>query len=287
MTDKNTPLRELVDRSGYAFNMAVAEIISSSHARHHQQWRVEATEIPWSRSKDSGFIDVAITRDKAIGIIECKKVNNEDPLVFLTRHDQSRVEIRCRLEVYLREHPDHPGASATERAIREMHEPRYVVGECTMPTGSPESGNCVAPKGGKSAGLNLDDIASHLLESCEGLLGDWSLKLSAKVTGCVPIIVTNAMLYTCAFDPATMDLGSGDVPSSATFQSQPFVRFRKAFRHSPGLGVPSERRLTQVVEQGARTVFVVDARQLVPFLGGLRDIRFPLSDDDHAQLVDG
>jgi hypothetical protein len=287
MTDENTPLRELVDRSGYAFNMAVAETVRRSGDRH--LWRVEAEEIPWSRKEESGFVDVVITRDRAVGIIECKKVNNDESLVFLTRHDQGRHVTRCRLEVYVQEVPERDGEHAAAPAIRLLPDPRFLVGECNMPTGSPESGYCVAKKGSSSANLNLDGIASHLLESCEGLLGDWDLKLPGSVTACIPIIVTNAKLWTCTFDPAAMDLGVADLPPEAAFQSQPFVRFRKAFRRSAGLFAPDVKKsMVQVVEQGERTVFVVDARHLVPFLAGLRSVMFPRPDGSGShQLVAG
>jgi hypothetical protein len=291
MTDEDKPLRELVDRSGYAFNMAVAEVIRGSSDK--QKWTVEATEIPWSRSNQHGFVDVAIARDRAYGVIECKKVNHHDQLVFLTHHDQ-RNQTRCRLELDLGVFPQEDGEHGLARTNRYLSDPRYFVGECNMPTGSPESGYCAATRstnGLKSANLNLDDIASDLLESCEGLLGDWNQTLRGNVTACIPIIVTNARIYTCAFDPAAMamDLDSGSLPDSSQFQRQPFVRFRKAFRHSPGLYVPRKKnRLAQVVEQGERTVFVVDARDLVPFLAGLRDLTYLAPDETSAyQLVHG
>lgn len=284
MTNEHTPLREQVDRSGYPFNMAVADVIRRSDKR--QQWRVQAEEIPWSRMKESGFIDLAIARDRAIGIIECKKVNNDDSLVFLTRQDQRLNETRCRLEVYIQELPENGRALPGVGAIQLPFETRFFVADCNMPSGSPESMYCVASKGGKSANLNLDGVASDLLESCEGLLGDWDFRLPGDLTACIPIIITNAPLYTCAFDPGQIDLGSADMPPSATFQRQPFVRFRKAFRHSGGqLALDVKETLAQVVEEGERTVFVVEARELVPFLSGLRALMSPDPDGTGSHLL--
>ena len=279
MTDENTPLREQVDRSGYAFNMGVAEVIRRS--RDRQFWECTAVELPWSASlsKDGGFIDIAIMRDRAVGIIECKKVNNGDRLVFLTRHDQSESETRCRLDVYRKDKPQ-------GGALPPQFETRFGTVECNMVSGSPESAYCVASKGPKSANLNLDDIASDLLASCEGLLGDWDLKLRDDPTVCIPIIVTNALLFTCAFDPAQMDLGSGDLPADAAFMSRPFVRFRKALRNGAGLTSLDVKDLDEVVGEGERTVFVVDSRQLVPFLAGLRSLMCTV-DGGARQLVRG
>lgn len=283
MTEENTLLQKLVDRSGYPFNMAVAETIRRSQNR--QSWRVEAEEIPWSRMRESGFIDLAIVRDRAIGVIECKKVNNDDRLVFLVRQDQSPVQTRCKLEVYSRELPKSERGSG----VQMLFESRFFVVDCNMPSGSPESSYCVAPKGGKSANLNLDGIASDLLESCEGLLGDWDYSLPGELTAAIPIIVTNARLYTCVFDPGQIDLGSVDLPSATMFQSQAFVRFRKAFRHSGGrFGRETTDTLMQVVEEGERTVFVVDSRHLVAFLAGLRALACCYPDDGKVhQFVKG
>lgn len=257
--------------------MAVTEIIRGSSDQ--QGWRVEAMEIPWSEMRNSGFIDLAITREKAIGIIECKKVNNADSLVFLVHRDQDASVTRCTLEVYMQELPESGGYELPGmRAMQMQSECRYAVADCNMLAKSPESSYCVAPKGPRSANLDLDGIASNLLESCEGLLGDWNFVLSARRTACIPIIVTNAHLYTCTFDPAQMDLGSSDLPKLASFQTQPFVRFRKAFRHSGGRLAPDEKdSLAQVMEECTRTVFVVNARGIVPFLAGLRGVSMQVS----------
>ncbi|MEQ1735846.1 MAG: hypothetical protein ABL886_05540 [Rhodoglobus sp.] len=147
MTDENKQLQEQVDRSGYPFNMAVAEIIRLSAKK--QRWRVEGEEIPWSMSKDSGFIDVAIACDRAFGVIECKKVNNGDALVFLTRHDQSTNETRCRLELYVQELPRKLVEVMGLTPMPLCFEPRFVVADCKMPTGSAESSYCAAQKGGE------------------------------------------------------------------------------------------------------------------------------------------
>ena len=151
MVDETTPLRETVDRSGYAFNMAVAGIIENSGDR--QKWKLDAMEIPWSKEQSSGFVDLTITRDRAIGVLECKKVNNGDQLVFLVRQGQTDNEIRCRLDVLRKE-------IEPTKGILDFHQLRYGTNECTMATGSSESAYCVAPKGNKSANLNLDNIAS-------------------------------------------------------------------------------------------------------------------------------
>ena len=283
MTDKNTPLRRQVDRSGYAFNMAVAAAIRRSSA--HQKWECLGTEVPWSTklSRSSGFIDVLIARDRAVGVIECKKTNVSDRLVFLTEQGQPATEPRCRLQVYLQEPPEEPKRSfAVSAAFSQRWKPRFAVADCTMPTGSPESGYCVAPKDKQN--LNLDAMASELLASCDGLLGNWDVNLPADYVAAVPIIVTNAQLFTCSFDPERADLGSGDIPDDAVFERRPFVRFRKALGGSGGMTSPSKVELGDVAAEEERTVFVVDSRELISFLASFRRLLMPL-EDGACQLV--
>jgi hypothetical protein len=270
MTDENTPLKKIVDRSGYAFGMAVVDAIQRSHAAGQQRWECTATELPWKyrNGENGGFIDAVIRRDKAVGIIECKKVNNGDRLVFLTRRDQDENATECRLEVYL-EH--YPYEAPKQGIARTREDDRFIAMNCTMATGSPESSFCAAPKDSQ---LDLDRIASHLLQSCEGAMNDWSIDQGEDVA-CIPIIVTNASIHTCAFDPARINLADGNLPTDAQFLQRPFVRFRKAFKHTGGLDPHPAPLLEAPSSDGARTVFVVEACHLVAFLGGLRKLYRP------------
>lgn len=149
MTDENTPLREQVDRSGYAFNLGVAARIEAS--TKSQKWKLDAFEVPWSAQlgKEGGFVDITIKRDRAIGVIECKKVNHGDRLVFLLKAGQSENETRCRLDVY-RADVEPRGGSLPQ------FETRYGTVECNMVSGSPESAYCVAKKENQAANLNLE-----------------------------------------------------------------------------------------------------------------------------------
>jgi len=286
MVNQNAVLREIVNRSGYAFNLGVAAAIKNSCSR--QKWQLEAPpEVPWCDDEgEMGFVDLTIKRDRTIGVIECKKVNNSDQLVFLLTEDQSDNVTRCRLDVY------HP--KPTMRSGTLPLEDRFDTVECNMVTGSPESMYCAATKsepssggkpGTKSANLNLDKVASDLLGACEGLLGNWSTYLPEH-TACAPIIVTNARLYTCRFDPAAMDLVSAALPENAAFKPIEFVRFRKAFRRGAGNSTSNERDLTGAVAEGERTVFVVDSQHLLHFLASLRQITCKYMDMDFV-LVGG
>jgi hypothetical protein len=74
----------------------------------------------------------------------------------------------------------------------------------------------------------------------------------------VSLIVTNAKLFVAGYNPADLDLETGQfpLPLPATVSPVPWVRFRKAFTSG------SE-------DVGDRTVFVVRATELATWLGKL------------------
>jgi hypothetical protein len=74
----------------------------------------------------------------------------------------------------------------------------------------------------------------------------------------LPVIVTNAKLFTAEYEPADVSLDTGQlpVPQPAKLSPVPWIRFRKAFT-SGGK------------DAGDRTVFVVSAPELATWLGKL------------------
>ena len=94
------------------------------------------------------------------------------------------------------------------------------------------------------------------------------------------IIVTTALLYVGTFDPKTMSLADGDLPS-ANFSPVPFVRYRKQLSSvvtpfDAGDYSKGPRR----AESKEHTVFVVNAASLVEFLNA-----FCLIDDARGRAV--
>jgi hypothetical protein len=101
----------------------------------------------------------------------------------------------------------------------------------------------------RDAGLLIqatDAFAHHLKNA------DRELPLASLI---VPVIVTNAPIYTATYHPNTVSLETGrfvEIPTDVT--QPPCVRFEKAF--------PSEA----IQDLGSRTVYVVNALSLAEFL---------------------
>jgi len=87
----------------------------------------------------------------------------------------------------------------------------------------------------------------------------------------VPVIVTNAPLYTARYRPADVSLQTGEfVETPKDIESATCVRFRKAFTSDGG------------PDLGDRSVFVVNATSFVEFLDLV--VAAPVQPDDRAQV---
>jgi hypothetical protein len=89
--------------------------------------------------------------------------------------------------------------------------------------------------------------------------------------------VTTAELKVCKFDPAAIDIESGEV-RDAEYASFDYLRFSKSFNARPSRtdGSPS---LDSYVESMERTVFVINAAALVEFL-----TKWELTSEDRDRL---
>jgi hypothetical protein len=77
-----------------------------------------------------------------------------------------------------------------------------------------------------------------------------------------PLIVTNAELYLCRFDPADVDLRTGNLNAGVSaFEAVPYIRFRKGLS-TDFPPVRDEIDLTGLSTERERTAFVVGAEAL-------------------------
>jgi len=74
-------LRRLVDSSGFAFQLAVEDLVRSSGAR----WKVLFSEYAWLHPdrNSEGFIDTVLEKDRTRLVIECKRTSADAHWVFL------------------------------------------------------------------------------------------------------------------------------------------------------------------------------------------------------------
>lgn len=79
-----------------------------------------------------------------------------------------------------------------------------------------------------------------------------------------PVIVTNAQMYACFYDPKSVDLATGELPEGS-FQELSFIRFRKGLstRQAVASNVAGLRQANQEKE---RTLFIVRGVNLLEVL---------------------
>lgn len=234
--------------SGFPFQTAVAHLINPSIG-----WTLHASEYPWQTSSGDGqFLDIVASNGVLFLTIECKKTR-KDIFTFLRPLGVS-----------------HTGVVEEFRCLRTKQIPDARNGleifceEWALLPGSTSSEFCVVStsESGRDQRL-LERDAGLVVRGTDAFAQDFRQRFNperdpAPPTAClfVPVIVTNAPIYTARYRPPDVSLESGEfsVPPRE-IDNVPWVRFRKAFTSDGG------------PDLGNRSVFVVHAASFVEFLG--------------------
>lgn len=253
MTDPFQPLRDQVNRSGIPFQLAVENLIRKEARKTEVE--VVGREVPWGK----GFIDIVAKKgDRMFFAIECKKVE-EKSWSFLLPDSLRYSETRCRLEWF------------NGRASKKPGQSRVFCSEWNMAEPSPESEFCIVPKGTPIS--SLEAVCGELLASCHALLElDDEIFLDQEFATMIPVIVTNANLYTCKFKPDQISLKTGELDiEHGEFESVDIIRFRKSLVNLPSNPYNAPRlTLSNWAADRERTVFLVSPSAIVRFFGGFR-----------------
>ena len=242
------PVLDALKGSGFPFQTAVAHVIECS-----KEWYVDATEYPWRGPEHADrFLDIVALGKELLLAIECKKSAKENWTFLLPLGGESSTgqveDFRC-LNVVEYE----PGRAT----LMVRHETWNV-----WPP-SPSSEFCIIGSGGSGSQRLLERDASLLIGATEALARDVKEYHHHKhALPCpflvIPVIVTNAPLFTARYEPTEVSLDSGefgDRPSE--MKSVSFIRFAKTLIAGQGRDV------------GYRSIFVVNATQLPKFLTAL------------------
>jgi len=233
--------------SGFPFQTAVAGVIRTSRG-----WSVYETEYPWqTTSGDGQFLDLVATDESLFLTIECKKTRKEI-LTFLRPlghlHTGLSEDFRClraeqiqdstkRLEIFCEEWALHPKSISSEFCIVSTSE------------------------SGKDQRL-LERDASLLVRATDAFAHDFRERFRPErdpppSAACffLPVVVTNAPIYTVRYRPKEVSLESGEfLAPPQEIENVRWVRFRKAFTSDGG------------PDLGDRSVFVVNAASFAELL---------------------
>jgi len=233
--------------SGFPFQTAVAHVVNPSLG-----WSLRESEYPWQTPGGDGqFLDIVATNGVFFLTIECKKTRKEI-LTFLRPLGQSHTGLvegfRCLRARQMFDSTRRREIFCEEWALKP---PSTYSEFCVVSTS----------ESGRDQRL-LERDAGFVVRATDAFAHDLRERFqpdrdAALSTACLflPVIVTNAPIYTARYTPTEVSLESGEfliLPHE--IENAPWVRFRKAFTSDGG------------PDLGDRSVFVVHATSFAEFL---------------------
>ncbi len=256
----------IVNAAGFAFQLAVEEIVRLSTDRHG--WTITSREHGWRNADDTPrFIDLVLTRGPVHLVIECKRHRGAQWVFLVPDPPKGRkAEVRRHFRTtYLRNEDSPVGREAITSLSEFQLEPT-----------SWESSFCAVPGASERDPPMLDRICAELTRSTDAIIAQQRaidgrtnrhhlLELpDERKWVAMPVIVTTADLRVCRFDPAAVPLDIGEIPAGAAHLEQvPVMRYRKSFdvESQPGSdGIGALEKYAQ------RTVSIVTATHLAKWL---------------------
>lgn len=242
-------LHAALKRSGFPFQTSVAMALAKT-----PRWELLDTEIPWTDPDgEDQFIDALGEADSTLAVVECKKMDKA-ALIFLrptgsglTRLD-GKVILACtvqdfqkpNLETFCAMFRITPELAAHQLCVVAGHDGRLLekdLGPLVHAT------NWVARK---DRNLLMSDLVQR---------GEDSIRTH---TVYLPILVTNAALYTTEYHPEEVSLDTASFEQHPSVTPVPWVALTKAFSSNDQL------------DSDERTAFIVSANKLREFLTGAR-----------------
>lgn len=249
--------------SGFPFQTAVAHVIGATPG-----WSVSESEYPWrARDGEEHFLDLVATNGTIFLSVECKKTRKET-FTFLRPLGVSNTgqteDFRClsgdvirdstrRLEIFAGTHALHPKSVQSEFCIVSTSD------------------------SGRDQRL-LERDASVLIRATEAFAREFRDRFQSGTERSspylfLPVVVTNAALYTSRYRPTEVSLETGEFAAlPRETESASWTRFRKAF-------VSEGNR-----DLGDRSVFVVKATSFSDFLRAIKPTGNPSTAEPSVML---
>jgi len=245
MDDDQKRNLSIANSSGFPFQIATAEQVRSWQT----PWNPELIEHPWRLEEigAGGYIDLVLQAGQWSSdrlVVECKRQRGDARWIFFQPSEKT-VDVR-----YLATQSDSPIA--------------YLESGQFFPS-SVSSAFCAMAGEDSGRRPSLERTCDTLLQSVEALAAE-ELRLERELAffRYLPVVLTNARLFVCQFDPLDMPLSPGELPEGSQFEEVGYVRFEKPLwvrpSETPAANVAAARRLHE------RTVFVISGGSLRNFL---------------------
>ncbi|HMU31744.1 MAG TPA: hypothetical protein PLY42_15325 [Nitrospira sp.] len=268
-------------KSGFPFQLKIEDEVRRTHSTHN--WLIATREHPWTNkeTESSGFIDLVLMHDHFVTyrmVIECKRVKADDRrqlhwLFLIPEGEKQETPLASCLQI--------GGTSPMNARIGEANVSQQewdhvrIWENVNIFPKSFESSICVLPSDDSKSQPILERLAAGVIDSVEGL-GDEEIlvhqsqfQVDRLIAFLYPVIVTNAEIAICSFDPSKVSILDGTLDASAaTITTVPFIRFRKSIATTFPEGTFSN--LKEANEARELTVFVVNAGALPSLLTNWR-----------------
>jgi hypothetical protein len=274
-TDYEKNLKNIVNSSGFVFQLSIMDNIQRTKEKHG--WDILAHEHPWRNytNGEEGYIDIILKQRRARMVIECKRTKDAS-WVFLNpddKHDESALARLSWADI-------RPLNAMMVDVANKTSGPAYKIisgwYDFSMAPTSPESAFCAIRGGGENDKPLLERICGQLLRAIDCLLIEEMeiLKKKRFPDACeyIPVIVTNAKLELCHFDPEKVSLKDGYL-SDGKFESVPFIRFRKSLTTTlSAQAAPSY--INDANKDKERTVLIINANSFCDILESI-EVKLP------------
>lgn len=277
-------LSDIVDADGFAFQLAVEYAVRGSADQH--EWFVDSHEHPWREwlkksGARQGYADFMAHREGGGWqaepsvyiptmrcVFECKRRSDGD-FVFLIPKGDPPEGVHSASTLCTMLEKDVSGEGRHNRCWGWNNKIGFnldVVESAFC---------CIKGKNDKRTTATLETWAGDLIAMTEAIaveeflmegyederrLGLHGLQLY------LPVLVTNVRLFSCVFEPSSVDLKTGRLGDECEFRRTPAVRFRKAFASSQAPSPENHDSFGLAAVRRSRSVFVIEADHLVTWL---------------------
>jgi hypothetical protein len=250
-------LAKLVNGSGFLFQVAVEDHLRKTTGKH--KWEIVAHEYQWSSSDRarSGFIDFIAARGNFRCVFECKRTQGGEWIFLVPECSQETDELRTLWSCRARD----------SRRAWGWDNLRF------RPT-TLRSEFCIVRGASDDDKPMLERISGDLVKASESLARE-ELEMRERrkeVALYIPVIVTNATLYTCRVEPGSVDLSTGMVPSSAQFNRVSAIRFRKSLASDLVHDPETYDSIAEGQLKKERSTFVVHVSDLAEWLAKVEEV---------------
>ncbi|MES1192603.1 MAG: hypothetical protein ABUS47_16195 [Steroidobacter sp.] len=265
MQHEDKKLLDIVNRSGFPFQIAIANFIN--HLKTEQEWAVLHCEHAWQNAanEDSGFIDLVVQSKnrRQVLVIECKRDASDVPWIFFASDFEGKPRRHAKLYF-----------NTASPAVQDSY-----WGDGLMDPAQCEAQFCVVQGRDEKGRISmLERDAGTLVSATEAFAreeADLAQALQIPIRIYASMLVTTAKLMVCEANLEDISLRDGKL-SDAKMHEKSCVRFRKQIdARASNRSIESFGKFEDMAYAKEHTVLVVNINDLGDLLAELELARWP------------